>query len=70
MKIKLGMLKSKMRYTPTQIQQWDVQVGTDDGNWIPARTVNHRFESWINRIKNAIGVLTGRYDVLDWEEPV
>jgi hypothetical protein len=60
-----------MKYTATEIKNWDVSAGrTSHGItvWKPARSLNHTCESWISRIKNAYGVLTGRYDALDWEE--
>lgn len=35
--------------------------------WIPARPENYKFDSISSRIKQAWGVLTGKYDALDWE---
>ena len=54
-----------MKYTARQIKAWDVQVSP---HWHPARPLNYQHESWISRIKHAIGVLFGKYDALDWEK--
>lgn len=43
-----------------------VFTGTE---WIPARGENYKFDSLLTRLKGAFGVLTGKYDALDWEEP-
>lgn len=56
-----------MRYTATQIKHWDVDCGDERGNWKPARSLNHTLESLSSRIKNAWGVLIGKFDALDWE---
>ena len=37
-----------------------------DGRWLPAR--HEGYPSLRNRIRLAWGVLTGRYDALDWRE--
>ena len=42
-----------------------VQAGKR-GQWIPARPVNYRFDSWRWRLKQAWRVFTGRYDCVDW----
>ena len=57
-----------MKYTATQIKQWDVQSCKYGSRWVPERGLNHKFESWKSRIANAWGVLVGKYDALDWEE--
>lgn len=57
-----------MKYTPTQIKQGNVDQCSAIHGWIPARGINHEYESMLSRLKNAIGVLTGKYDVLDWQE--
>ena len=56
-----------MKYTATQIRQWDVDTERG-GKWGPARCINHKFESWGSRIRNAWCVMIGKYDALDWEE--
>lgn len=42
-----------------------VQTGKR-GQWIPARPINYRSDSWRWRLKQAWRVLTGRYDCVDW----
>ena len=56
-----------MIYTARQIKKWDVDckiTGTE--TWIPARP--EYIYSFVNRLKAAFGVITGKYDVLDWEQ--
>lgn len=58
-----------MRYTAQQIKDLSVSTSTRDGQYIPARSeyVNTVQSAW-RRVKNAWGVLIGKYDALDWEE--
>lgn len=56
------------KYTAAQIKNWDVDMETPSGGWIPARPINPT--GIITRCCYALGVLTGRYDVLDWEHEV
>lgn len=51
-----------MKYTAQQIKEWDVAKAP---TWTPARPENRL--SLLGRIKLAWGVVTGRYDVVDWE---
>ena len=55
-----------MIFTPMQIRKWDCDTEVN-GWWIPARPV-HYLDRWRNRVKWAWGVLTGRYDALDWRQ--
>jgi len=41
---------------------------TPDGMWVPARPLNLSMTPWWRRLCSAWGVLTGRYDALDWED--
>lgn len=52
----------EMKYTAQQIKEWYVAKAPA---WTPARPENRL--SLLGRIKLAWGVVTGRYDVLDWE---
>ena len=62
-----------MKYTARQIKEWDVERQVKQSvegtlrqcRYIPARPENRL--SLLGRIKLAWGVVTGRYDVLDWE---
>lgn len=56
---------SKM--TAREIRQWDCDVKTEIG-WLPARPVNYKVDSMLERLKFAWGVLIGKYDALDWEQ--
>jgi hypothetical protein len=53
------------KYTVAQIKNWDVDTETPSGGRIPARPLNPT--GVITRCRHALGVLTKRYDVLDWE---
>ena len=54
------------KYTAAQIKNWDVDTEAPTVGWIPARPINPT--GIITRCRHALGVLTGRYDVLDWEQ--
>ena len=58
-----------MRYTAQQIKKLSVTSSTVDGQYIPCRSegANTVQSAW-RRVKNAWGVLIGKYDALDWEE--
>lgn len=57
-----------MKYTANQIKQWS-SLKRVNGKWIPCRSLNSRVESIYDRIVNALLVLFGKYDALDWEQP-
>lgn len=54
-----------MKFKVKEIQNWSVGQSSDGKTWSPARPMN-RGEPLVWRIKNALGVLTGKYDALDW----
>lgn len=58
------------KYTAKEIRSWNVQVqiATQVGDWRPARPLNHQVDGWRLRLALAWGVLTGKYDALDWQE--
>jgi len=56
------------KYTAEQIKNWDSSIETTHHEWIPDRPENYKFVSLKIRIKHAWGVITRKYDVLDWEE--
>lgn len=58
------MFKAPNRYTASTVRSWNVDACID-GRWVPARPLH--FASLWRRIKLAVGVFTGKYDVLDWE---
>ncbi len=39
--------------------------------WVPVRPVSYtwKYTKFLSRLKDAWGVLTGRYDAIDWEIP-
>ena len=52
-----------MKYTAEQVKEHELTRKTVNG-WKLARPVCN--DSLFARIKQAIGVITGRYDVLEW----
>lgn len=55
----------RMVFSVKAIREWPVAARRADGRWTPARPMDGPF-LW--RVKAAWGVLTGRYDALDWQE--
>lgn len=56
-----------MLYKTKDIDQIkEVQCQLKTGEWVPFRPLNFEYDSWKQRLKWAWGVLTGKYDVLDW----
>jgi hypothetical protein len=61
-------------YTAKQIQNHDTNqldevslVVNARREWIPARPINYQFDGKWLRLKLAWGVLTGKYDALNWD---
>ena len=55
-------------YNVDAIKNWSTDHEVADGLWVPARPMGHNAFSWTWRWKLAWCVLTGKYDVLVWEE--
>lgn len=47
------------RYRSTSVQ-------LEDGRWVTARPVNHKYMSWWGRLAVAWQVFRGKYDALEW----
>lgn len=56
------------KYTANEIMMWRVMKTDEKGRNVPARSLDHKSDWVWQRIKWAFGVITGRYDVLDWKE--
>ena len=56
------------KYTAQEINEWPDSIQAPDYKWKPARPLNYKFVSLKTRIKHAWGVLTKKYDILDWED--
>jgi hypothetical protein len=55
-----------MKFTFEQIRNWSVAESRDGKTWKAARPMLRGYPiSW--RIRNAWGVLIGKYDALDWD---
>ena len=69
--------RNNMKYTAKQIKAWDTDLERS-GEWSPARPESYysspfsvqRFKLFVARVKNALGVVSGKYDVLDWEDNI
>jgi len=57
-----------MIYTAKEIQKHETELENPDGSWTPARPLNYICDTWKERLFHAWGVLTGKFDVLDWED--
>ena len=55
-------------FSADEIKRWDTQVQLSDGEWVLARPINYRYESWWRRIKQSWDVLVGKADALCWRE--
>lgn len=55
----------KSIYTAKEIKQWNCDAEIK-GEWIPARP--YLSLKLISRLKAAYGVLTGKYDALNWQD--
>lgn len=55
-----------MKYTAKQIKNWDTDTRNKKGYWVPARPYSD-YSIW-QGLKLSYGVLTNKYDVLDWED--
>ena len=54
-------------YTANAIKRWMVDEKRPNGSYIPSRPYGHNCFPLGWRFKLAWGVLTGRYDALNWE---
>ena len=54
-------------YTAKEVQQTTCFRRVPGGE-VPARWYNRSEWGYFKRLKHAFGVLTGRYDALDWEQ--
>ena len=55
-------------YRAIDLRKWSEDVESPSGEWIPARPLNSRCASLMQRLLSAWRVFTGRYDALDWED--
>ena len=49
--MKMEKEKIMSTYKVKEVQQWDTLVKTKEGNWIPARPVNHKVRSFSEKLK-------------------
>lgn len=55
-------------WTARELKEHAISTEHPSGEWIPARPITSYGLRWWRNLKMAWGVLTGRYDALDWEE--
>lgn len=64
-------MRTPWLYKANEIKHWanDVKAGRDGREfWIPARPYSLSGLNLIQRLMNAWGVFTGKYDAVDWQE--
>ena len=61
-----GFMNQPNIFMADAIKNWDCDKELQNGVWVPARPIGGGF-SWTWRWKLAWGVLTGKYDALNWE---
>lgn len=57
-----------MIWKAKDLTEWSDFALSKDGQWKPARPINYQCDSLRDRLKSALLVLSGKCDVLDWEE--
>lgn len=60
-------------FTASEMKNYSTSTPSkkDDGRWIPARPLAYPYgliPAFRRRLRFAVGVFTGKYDVLDWED--
>jgi len=51
-----------------ELRQGDLPQTEKNGLWIPARPENWKYRSWLERLKEAWAVFTGRCEAFTWED--
>lgn len=52
----------------TLIEQYRTNSTLINGQWVTARPINYKYQSWLERVKEAWAVLKGRLDTVKWPE--
>jgi hypothetical protein len=60
------MMSNYGKYKAIDVKHWDCTAEYKKGIWHPVRPTGI-YSFWV-RMALCIGVLTGKYDVLDWED--
>jgi len=64
-------MRTPLLYKANEIKHWESYRVVNFNNkniWIPARPYSICGINLVQRIMNAWGVFTGKYDALDWQE--
>lgn len=57
-----------MRYNIRELMEYTSTVSKEvNGEWLPCRSLNHEFESFFSKLRNAVDVLLGKCDVVYWD---
>jgi len=56
------------KFTANEMKNWDTSTPDKMGRYVPARPLNYQLDGFVNRLKLAWKVFTGKCDVLDWQE--
>jgi len=55
-----------MKFTAQELNEWNDKYDSGTTGYLPRRPGGWKIEGFFNRIGNAIKVLSGDYDVVDW----
>lgn len=44
------------------------QTGLGDGRYVAARPINYKAMTWLDRLRAAVLVFQGKYDLLEWTD--
>lgn len=64
-------MKTPCLYKANEIKRWDNDTKAECNGkeiWIPARPCSLSGLNIVQRLMNAWGVFTGKYDAVDWQE--
>lgn len=54
-----------LKYLQTEVNQTQAEI---NGKWVPARPENYKYRSFMERLNEAWGVFTGKFDTFKWPE--
>ena len=54
------------KYNADDFKDWGAITMCDGGSWVLARPLNYKYDSLFYKLKLAWGVVTGKYDVVEW----
>lgn len=61
-----GKMRNPELFTAMQLKNWNTQIEKHTGVWVPARPLPFYGFRIFKNIQFALGVLVGKYDVVEW----